>query len=245
MHPLQRWHVAPCPVEAWGGMKTKVQTQPAAPVAPAAGIKRINLAGIATKSPASKTAKAYPVLPDEDGQVAALVEGILDKSEQLEVLEGSLEIDKGELIALAKPFYFTHHAGQMAVASSVEARAGEKVVRVGFSNSYRGSADDAPILRVVGEKGASFFKQSFELKIKGDLIPEAAVEEIIGELQEIFARHGAGAALSAKAVFKPNKEFHTARHTLFSAEQNLEIDKVVPVSASVKTKLGRGGGYED
>jgi hypothetical protein len=90
-------------------------------------------------------------------------------------------------------------------------------VRVRFSNSYRGSADDAPILRVVGEKGAAFFKQSFELKIKGDLIPESAVEEIIGELQEIFARHGAGAALSAKAVFKPNKEFHTARHTLFSA----------------------------
>lgn len=34
-------------------------------------------------------------------------------------------------------------------------------------------------------------------------------------------------------------------HTLFTAEQNLEIDKVVPVSASVKTKLGRGGSYED
>jgi hypothetical protein len=34
-------------------------------------------------------------------------------------------------------------------------------------------------------------------------------------------------------------------HTLFSAEQNLQIDKLVPVSASVKTKLGRGGSYED
>ncbi|MFZ4778462.1 MAG: hypothetical protein ACOYM3_24085, partial [Terrimicrobiaceae bacterium] len=51
------------------------------------------------------------------------------------------------------------------------------------------------ILRVTGEKGAAFFKQSFELKIKGDLIPEAA------------------------------------------AEENMEIDKVVPVAASVKTKL--------
>jgi hypothetical protein len=47
-----------------------------------------------------------------------------------------------------------------------------------------------------------------------------------------------------KAVFKPSKDFHTARHTLFTPEQNLEIDKVVPVSASVKTKLGRGGGEE-
>ena len=98
---------------------------------------------------------------------------------------------------------------------------------------------------VIRTNGARFFKQSFELKIKGDLIPEAADEEIIGELQALFARHNAGAALSAKAVFKPTKEFHTARHTLYSAEENMEIDKVVPVAASVKTKLGRGGTGEE
>ena len=89
--------------------------------------------------------------------------------------------------------------------------------------------------------GSGPFKQSLELKIKGDLISEAAAEEIIGELQALFARHNAGAALSAKAVVKPTKEFHTARHTLYSAEENMEIDKVVPVAGSVKTKLGRGG----
>jgi hypothetical protein len=44
------------------------------------------------------------------------------------------------------------------------------------------------------------------------MIPEAATEENIGELQALFARHNAGAALSAKAVFKPTKEFHTARN---------------------------------
>ena len=93
---------------------------------------------------------------------------------------------------------------------------------------------------MTGEKGAAFFKQSFELKIKGALIPESAAEEIIGELQALFARHNAGAALTAKAVFKPTKEFHTARHTLYSADENMEIDKVVPVAASVKTKLGKG-----
>ena len=93
-------------------------------------------------------------------------------SDQLEAIEGALNISKGELIAIAKPFYFAHHAGQMAVASSVEAKAGDKLVRVGFSNSYRGTTDDAAIMRVTGEKGAAFFKRSFEFKIKGDLIPE-------------------------------------------------------------------------
>jgi len=53
------------------------------------------------------------------------------------------------------------------------------------------------------------------------------------------------AALSAKAVLTTTKEFHTARHTLYSAEENMEIDKVVPVAASVKTKLGKTGSAED
>ena len=60
------------------------------------------------------------------------------------------------------------------------------------------------------------------------LIPEAADEEVIGELQALFGRHNAGAAPSAKAVFKPTKEFHIARHALYSAEEDVEIDKVVP-----------------
>ena len=75
-----------------------------------------------------------------------------------------------------------------------------------------------------GFGGAALFKQSFELKIKGDLIPESVAEKLISEIQAIFVRHNAGAALSAKAVFKPTKDFHTARHTLFSAEENMEID---------------------
>jgi len=34
-------------------------------------------------------------------------------------------------------------------------------------------------------------------------------------------------------------------HTLYSADENMEIDKVVPVEARVKTKLGRGGRGEE
>ena len=132
-------------------MKTKTSPASAAPVTPVAGLKRINLAGIATTAPAAKAAKTYPELPDPDGPVAALVEGILETSNQVEALSGTLEILKGERIAIAKPFYFAHHAGQMAGASSVEAKAGDKLVRVGFSNSHRGTADDAAILRVTGE----------------------------------------------------------------------------------------------
>ena len=82
-------------------------------------------------------------------------------------------------------------------------------------------------------------------KIKGEAIPEAAVEPLLAELQEMFARHGASSALVAKATIKPTKEFHTARHTLFTPEQNAALDKIMPISASVKTKLGRGGSDDE
>ncbi len=110
----------------------------------------------------------------------------------------------------------------------------------GCRSRHKAHRTDVPVnaLRVRGRKslpshGAGFFLDTRE-------VPQRATEEIIGELQALFARHNAGAALSAKAVLKLTKEFHTARHTLYSAEENMEIDKVVPVAASVKTKLGVG-----
>ena len=83
------------------------------------------------------------------------------------------------------------------------------------------------------------------VRVKGDVIPDAVVEPLLAELQELFARYGASAALSAKATIKPTKEFHAARHTLFSVAENHELDKIVPISASVKTKLGRGGSDDE
>jgi manganese/zinc/iron transport system substrate-binding protein len=73
-------------------MKTKSSPATAAPVAPAAGLKRINLAGISTTAPAAKAAKTYPELPDPDGQVAALVEGAAARGHRL-VLGGRLYSD--------------------------------------------------------------------------------------------------------------------------------------------------------
>ena len=224
-----------------------VAAPPAASTAPTpAGLRKVSLAGFSVQSPASKSAKSYPLLPDPDGQVGELVTAILDHCAQLEAIEGAVELEKSELVAIAKPFYFTHHAGQHVLASSVEARASDgRVVRVGFSNSYRGVSDEGALLRLAGEHTERYFKQSFEIKIKGDAIPEAAVEPLLAELQALFARHGANAALVAKATVKPTKEFHAARHTLFNPAQNAELDKVVPISASVKTKHGRGGSDDE
>ena len=71
------------------------------------GIKKLNLGGIAGKKASGKT--AYPILPDDaTGSVASLVGGIRSKADQLDALTTSLEIDKAELVSLAKQFYFAN-----------------------------------------------------------------------------------------------------------------------------------------
>lgn len=198
------------------------------------GIKKLNLGAIAQKS--EKSAKAYPVLP-ENGDVARLVDSIMEHSRQLDALEGSLNVEKAELTSLAKQFYFDTNAGKTAIPSSISAKSASEEILVTFQNRYKGTNDDAAIAALIGaDNAARYFKQSFELRVNGDAIPEDAAETLIEEMQELFARHNASAALTAKAIIKPTKEFHTARHTALDQAANLELDRLVPIVAAVKTK---------
>jgi hypothetical protein len=47
------------------------------------------------------------------------------------------------------------------------------------ANPQAGAGANSSIRQAISGAGAWFFKQSFELKIKGNLIPETAVEELI------------------------------------------------------------------
>jgi hypothetical protein len=76
-------------------MKTQAKVM-AAPAAPAAGSKRINLAGIATKLPAANTAKAYPILPDSHGQAAALASKKASNSKRSEGRWRSKRVGAGQ-----------------------------------------------------------------------------------------------------------------------------------------------------
>ena len=223
--------------------KTKTAPPPviAAPTPPAkpAGIKKVNLGGIASKSD-SKAKTAYPVLPDETGDVAKLVADILDETDQLEAIEGSLAVKKDELKGIAGSFYFQHFHGRHEIASSVEARSGTRNVLVSFQNRYKLVPDEAPITELLGEdRTAQYFKQAFDLKISGDKIPADKADELIQAVIDLFREHDASQALTAISGIKPVKDFHTARHTALTDEENMALQLVCPIVAMVKTK-GRG-----
>ena len=229
-------------------MATKTKTPlpvTAAPTpAPVAGIKKINLGGFKQES-AKPGGKAYPVLPDPDGTIAVLASSIIEKAEQLDALTTSLELEKAELRGIAAPYYFKIHQGQVVVSSSIDCRDTQgRSVLVQLANSYKAVTDEAAVTALVGPAVERYFRQAFEFKIKGDLIPAESVEPLLEELQELFTRHNASAALTAKAVVKPTESFHTARHTLLSVEQNLELERICPIIARVTTK-GRAGKGEE
>ncbi len=206
-----------------------------------AGFKKLDLSGLAKKE--AKGGKDYPVLPDLTGDVSKLVRDIVTEQEQLDALEGSIKAKKSELITLAKQFFFTHHAGRSDIPSSVECRNCESSVLVSFQNRYRILPDEAPLVAAVGEEQAArFFRQSFELKVDGDKASELTgdhIGDLIAEMQELFAKHGATAALSAKSVIKPTPDYHIGRHTAFTPAQNEALERACPVIAMVKKKSDR------
>jgi hypothetical protein len=210
-------------------------TKPKAAPTPAVGIKKLNLGGIALKK--EKTATEYPSIPATDDTMS-LVTDIINETRELEALEGSLNIKKGEIRSLSQDFYFQHLHGKHDIPSSVEAVGlnGEKVL-VTFSSRYKTLTDEDQLIGAIGaERTAQFFRQAFELKVDGDKIPADRAEELIGAIQNLFAEHNCTEALTAKAVIKPTSDFHTARHTTLSVEENIAVDAICPIIAMVKTK---------
>jgi hypothetical protein len=189
----------------------------------------------------SKGSSEYPVFPDANGKAAETAAAIRAMQEEFEALEGSLKSHKKFLIDLVSPFHFTNCSGKAEPAKAVIVQAGTRKeggsiemlgtkVRVDFKNKY-------PVLEAVpAGPAAAYFRQKFSLEIDGDKLPADKTPDLLGRLQSLFAEFNATDALSIKAGFTPNDDFHVKRHTLFSVEANLALQTVCPLQCAVATK---------
>jgi len=198
-------------------------------------MKKFDLSGIGKKEVAS--IKVFPILPDPDGTVAKIVGDIIKEDADKKALEGSLKIKKADLSSRARSFFVASMAGRTDVPSSVECKNCNNSLLVIFQNKYSGLDDDTELTKIVGKKLVNqFFRQSFTIQIDGDKIPEAAVQDVITELKQLFAKHDASDALTATSTIKPVPEFHTARFTTLSVEQNQAVDQLCPSTSMVKPR---------
>jgi len=200
-------------------------------------LRKLSFGAINRKANNART--AYPVLPDPNGELAIITARIIERTAQIEAIEGALTIDKSELKTLATPFYFTQASGKVEVANSVSAVSPAGEVLITFPNRYSRLESEAPLLPILGEQTSTFFRQAFALEIDGDKLPAENTQELLDELQQLFTRYHAAEALKVKECIKPVPDFHTTRHIALSPQQNLAINQVCPIVAMVKTK-GRG-----
>src|SRR6266851_1350728 len=197
-------------------------------------LRKLSFGAINRKASNART--AYPILPDPNGELAIITARIIERTAQIEVLDGALTIDKSELKTLATPFYFTQASGKVDVASSVSAVSPTGEVLITFANRYGRLESEAALLPILGEQTSTFFRQAFALEIDGDKLPAEQAQELLNELQQLFARYHAAEALKVKEGIKPVPDFHTVRHMALSPQQNLAINQVCPIIAMVKTK---------
>jgi hypothetical protein len=197
-------------------------------------LKRVSFGKIAKKDETKAT--AYPVFPDPNGKAAEIAARIKDRTEQMEALDGAIETDKAELKFMVTPYFFNVNHGKAVVPSSVAVNTKIGEVLVTYQNRYTLLVDESPVARILGDDINKHFRQSFEVKIKGDALPANKTQELMDRLQALFVEFDCTAALEVKDGVKPLADFHTSRHTLLTPEQNLAIDAACPIITMIKTK---------
>lgn len=220
--------------------------------APVADVKPSPIKKIAfAKAPAKKddTSGKYPVFDKNNAQVAVIAARIKQRQEKMDALDGAQKTDKAELHMFVGPFYFQTNHGRHEIPSSVSVPypagqdedtgidydAGE--VLVTYQNRYGKLESEDPLVPIIGEGlTAKFFRQSFELNISGELLPEGKEQAIVDQITAVLEEFNALEALDVAACIKPTKDFHTARHSKLTVDQNLLVQEVCPIVAQVKTK---------
>jgi len=140
---------------------------------------------------------------------------------------------------MVSPEYFKVNAGKHDVPSSMAVKHSTGEVLVTFQNRYKVLPDESGLVPILGERTEKYFRQAFELKVDGDQIPADSAQELLDQVQALFARYNCAGALEVKSCIKPTKEFHAARHLDLTPEENVMVEEVCPITATVKTK-GRG-----
>jgi hypothetical protein len=199
-------------------------------------LRKVQFGSIAKKKPDNRA--SYPVIPDPQGQYAAIAARIIERAAQVEALAGALDLDKAELKTLATPFYFQNGQGKLEVPSSIVVPCPPGQVLITYQNRYGKLESEEPLVPILGPQTGRFFRQAFTLEIDGDKLPADHIQALLEEIQELFGKYKAADALKVREGIKPVAEFHALRHTALTPEENLALDQVCPIIAMVKVKAG-------
>jgi hypothetical protein len=103
---------------------------------------------------------------------------------------------------------------------------------------YAFPCDTEPFTAILGEElVGDYFRQAFELKVKGDRLPtesagdpenpdKTKADMLVERVKALFAEFGCSDALESKECIVPVENFKTLRLTNLSLEQSLALERV-------------------
>ncbi len=214
-------------------------------------LKRVSFSKAPAK--AEDTTSEYPIMPDPTGEIAEIVTRILDRKATMEALEGSLETDVGELKMKTAHHYYRVTHGRSVIPSGISALSndGKETVILFTKRLTKPKGRDKKVVKsevyeamlapILGDRLPEFFQQAYNLKVDGAALPADTAQIIVDEIIELLAKHGqqASDALTISESLECTADFHVARHTQLTVEQNLALEQICPIVAQCKTK-GRG-----
>jgi hypothetical protein len=165
------------------------------------------------------------------GKLTAKLEQLIEVRRKAEKLEGELKVDLKDLL---KPAYFGFNAtaeDQNEVVHSFDVGG----LQVNFVNSYviKDSQHAQTLAKLLGEGHPllDYIQDSQHLTVDLTGLTKDEMLEVSRSITEATAEYGLRPTVKTSTVIDP--EFHNERHVVLSAEDNLVVDKTLPVQVQV------------
>jgi hypothetical protein len=194
-------------------------------------MKKLDLGGI--KTAATSTRATHPVVEIADKETLELLEQFVVINPQFKTLKNQSETLSKQLGPRIRALYFTRFAGVTPESSTMIAVAGGKSIKLTTKNAYTTKLlEETAIIHVIGaEMTAKYFRQATVLKLDLEKCPEDKQEAFATGVLELAKTLGVTDAVSATQCIQPVAGFHESRTSILTAEQNIAVDMVLPVTA--------------
>lgn len=179
--------------------------------------------------------KSYPLYPDRDGTAAALANKSIDLAGAKEQLESNNKL-LGELVL---PEWFRTNYRKSDTDSALKVKGTQGAVLVVCQARLKKMVSEEPlnpVRHLFNGEEKKLFQWGFDLKVEGDEIPPTIAPALVADLKAVFTKHGLTKALKVEKRYAPLPAFFSLRHQMFTPEQNLEINRAMPLVTQVKTK---------
>lgn len=204
------------------------------------------------KAAPKKAAKVEkPILPDPDGTLRPLVDEAVANAQEVAAHDAELKRIKAAFGEAAFAYAARLYAGRDTGVEDTFRLVGVNPTHgatIALTNRYKMPDDVAEVRELLGEHADTYLRQSFNLGIDLDAMPEMAVQLFVNELKDLARRldtllgtpDGEDGpvfnAITVKSTTSVAKEFHEKRWALFTPEHNARIQRVMPCTISTAIK---------